>query len=152
MASVDLLADEIDRLSRRLIRNTECCDRMLVARCELTPSQAYTLQTLEDQGEVPMSALAEEMRLHGTTMTRMVDALVEKGLVERASDPEDRRVVRVRLSPVGQEAVAELRRCKREFLAAVMQAVPEEELRAIMSGLRRLVALAEQWGACCCGR
>ncbi len=149
MSTMDALADEIDHLSRRLIRNAECCDRWLAAQSMLTASQGYTLQTLEERGEITMNGLAEEMRLHGTTMTRMVDALVDKGLVERLNDPADRRVVRVRLSQRGRAAATELGARRRDFLASSFRDVPDEDLQAMMDGLRRLLPFVEKWGAEC---
>ncbi len=147
MIPAESAADQIDRISRRLLQNLEYCDRSLVARFRLTRSQAYTLQALEDTGETTMNGLADEMRLHGTTMTRMVDSLVDKGLLERATDPGDRRVVRVRLSPTGREMVVDLRKRKRDFLAIALRGIPETELRGVLNGLHRMAALAEQWGA-----
>jgi DNA-binding MarR family transcriptional regulator len=147
MPSLGSTVEEIDRLARKLMRNIESCDRTLVNRRQLTTSQAYTLQALGERGEVAMNGLADEMRLHGTTMTRMVDVLVDKGFVARAADPLDRRVVKVSLTALGLEAVAEIRERKREFLATALRDVPEEELSIMLDGLGRLAALSEPWGA-----
>ncbi|MBI4318036.1 MAG: MarR family transcriptional regulator [Chloroflexi bacterium] len=150
MASLERFVDEVDRLSRRLMRNLECCDRILVASCELTAAQAYSLLALGERGEVTMNELAAEMRLHSTTMTRMVDSLIEKGLAERKQDPEDRRVVRVSLSERGQETVEALQDCKRRFFAAAFAGLSDDERGAILKALRRLAATAEEMGARCC--
>ncbi|MCL5958240.1 MAG: MarR family transcriptional regulator, partial [Chloroflexi bacterium] len=150
LASLEFFVDEIDRLSRRLMRNLECCDRMLVSCCNITASQAYSLLALHESGMQTMNELATEMRLHGTTMTRMVDSLVEKGLAERRQDPEDRRIVRVTVSARGQQTVDELQRCKSEFLAAAFAGLADGEREAILKGLRRLTETAEEMGARCC--
>jgi len=148
--SLEDFVDAVDRLSRRLMRNLECCDRVLVASCDLTASQAYSLLALQELGEVTMNELARDMRLHGTTMTRMVDSLVEKGLAERKPDSEDRRVVRVGLSARGQETVRELQTCKRQFLAAAFASLSDGEREAILKALRRLAETAQDLGARCC--
>jgi DNA-binding MarR family transcriptional regulator len=142
--------DDVDRLSRRLMRNLECCDRTLVTCCDLTATQAYSLQALQELGEVTMNELAVEMRLHGTTMTRMIDSLVEKGLAERHQDPSDRRVVRVTLSENGLSTVEGLQQAKRQFLAAAFEELSEGEREVILKALRRLTAKAEELGARCC--
>ncbi len=151
MSSVDIIIDEIDDLSRKLIRITECCERNLLADLRLTPAQATTLQVLGDLGEVTMNGLADEMRLHGTTMTRMVDALVERGFAERLSDPRDRRVVRVRLTEAGGDARAQVRERKRESMRAIVKARSEADRQSVVQGLRLAVGLAEGWGDRCCG-
>ena len=153
MAALDTFVNEIDRLSRRLLRNLECCDRTLVAAVELTAAQAYSLLVLDERGPSTMTELSSEMRLHGTTMTRMVDGLVEKDLAERQADAEDRRVVRVHLTDRGREAVEEIQRAKTSFLAAAFSDLSDEERDAILKALRRFTDTAEQLGArCCCCR
>ena len=128
----------------------KCCDRVLMANYDLTASQAYSLLALEELGEVTMNELAREMRLHGTTMTRMLDSLVEKRLAQRKPDPGDRRVVRVSLSAQGQEMVQALQTCKRQYLAAAFDGLSDAEREAILHALQRLASTAEDLGARCC--
>jgi len=151
LSSLDIILDEIDSLSRKLIRLTECSDRLLLTDLQLTPAQANTLLGLEHLGEVTMNGLADEMLLHGTTMTRMVDSLVMRGLVERLTDPKDRRVVRVRLTPSGGDAASEVRRRKREAMRKSLQRLPESDQNSLLKGLRRVVALAEERSDGRCG-
>jgi DNA-binding MarR family transcriptional regulator len=150
VSALNLMFDETDSLIRRLIRITECFDRNLLAGFQLTPSQASTLEAMADLGEVSMNGLADEMRLHGTTMTRMVDALVRRGMAERLADPRDRRVVRVRLTDAGLQATEEVRRRKRDTMRTAMKSAAEADWQSSLEGLRRAVALAEQWGNGCC--
>lgn len=150
MATLEFFVDEIDRLARRLMRNLECCDKALVACCGITTAQAYSLLALGERGETTMNELATEMRLHGTTMTRMVDSLVEKGLVERRQDPDDRRIVRVALSRRGREIVDRLQQTKREFFAAVFSELSDDERDTIWKAVKRLDTITEAMGARCC--
>lgn len=50
--------------------------------------------------------IAKRLRIEGPTMTRMLDALEQDGLVERLPDPGDRRSKQLRVTPAG-EAVLE---------------------------------------------
>ena len=150
MATLDEFVAEVDALSRRLTRDMECCDRVLVSGYELTASQAYSLLALDELGETTMNHLASVMRLHATTMTRMVDSLVEKGLVERGQDPQDRRVVRVGLTAGGREMVERMQTCKRQLLAGAFGDLSDSERDTILKALRRLATTAEQLGSDCC--
>ncbi len=150
MTSLDSFLDQVDRLTRRLIRNVEYCDRALVTCCDLTAAQAYALLTLQETGEITMNELASEMRLHSTTMTRMIDNLIEKGLVERRQDPDDRRVVRVGLSQPGDSTALRLKRTKREFLETAFSGLSDIERSALLSALQRLESIAEALGEGCC--
>lgn len=150
MASLEQFIDQIDRLARRLMRNLECCDKALVACCGVTTAQAYSLIALAERGEMTMNELAAEMRVHGTTMTRMVDSLVEKGFVARRQDPEDRRLVRVMLSERGQEVTDGLQQTKREFFTAAFGELSDAERDAILKAIKRLDAITDELGAKCC--
>ncbi len=149
--AAELFLDRVDRLTRRLQRNLECCDRALVACCGLTVAQSYALLALQELGTVTMNEFAAEMRLHGTTMTRMVDALIDKGLVERRPDPEDRRIVRVALSPAGQEMVGKLQEAKRQLISAELADFSPSEQGMTLKALERMAEVLEKLSERCCG-
>jgi DNA-binding MarR family transcriptional regulator len=52
--------------------------------------------------------LAQHMRIEPPTLVRHLDKLADDGLVERRPDPDDRRVVRVVVTPAGLERLREL--------------------------------------------
>lgn len=61
-------------------------------------------------GGVPCSQIGDEMVVPAPDITRLVDRLVESGLVERARTAEDRRVVLVRITRAGLKVLRELDR------------------------------------------
>jgi MarR family transcriptional regulator, organic hydroperoxide resistance regulator len=75
------------------------------------------LSLLADEGGQPMTAVADQVFLPPGTLTKLMDHLVEVGLVHRKVDPVDRRRIRAFLTPRGkalhdhihQEVRAELR-------------------------------------------
>jgi MarR family transcriptional regulator, transcriptional regulator for hemolysin len=149
--AAELFLDRVDHLTRRLQRNLECCDRALVGCCGLTVAQSYAMLALQELGTVTMNEFAAEMRLHGTTMTRMVDALIDKGMVERRPDPEDRRIVRVALSPAGQEMAGKLQEAKRQLLSAELADFSASEQGMILKALERMAEVLEKLSVQCCG-
>ena len=60
------------------------------------------LSELRREGALTASHLAQASDLAPATVTEMLDALVGAGLVERVRDTDDRRVVRVSLTPLGR--------------------------------------------------
>lgn len=91
-----------------------------------------------------MSDLSEAMGLAGSTMTRMVDPLVQKGLASRAPDNEDRRIVRVALTEHGREVQRGLEKELEEFFAGILAGLSEERRRAILDTLKLVNLLFEQ--------
>ena len=83
-------------------------DRVL-ERIDLTPGDARTLGSLnQDEGRT-MRALAREWRCDASTATWLVDRLERRGFAKRGSSPEDRRVKLVTLTPRGAKTQARLR-------------------------------------------
>jgi DNA-binding MarR family transcriptional regulator len=76
--------------------------------------------------------------------SELVDRLVEAGMVERASDPADRRRVMLRLTPRAERFTTELRAMRRAQLRSALARLEPGERPAFVRSLRALVeALAE---------
>jgi DNA-binding MarR family transcriptional regulator len=71
--------------------------------------------------------LAHHMRIEPPTLVGHLDKLAEQGLVERRPDPDDRRVVRVVITPDGRARLAELHAIVHEL---------DDELRGILTKRR----------------
>jgi MarR family transcriptional regulator for hemolysin len=96
------------------------------------------LSAVSDHGIVSQSALASQAHLEGATMTHHVDRLEKLGLVRRVSDPADRRVRRIELTPEGERLHATLLDAARKFEAAVLSGVSrsrQDELRGILDAI-----------------
>lgn len=70
---------------------------------ELSYPQSLLLYTVLEAESATITQLSNSLKVTQGVVSRMVDRLEEKGLVERSRDREDRRVVTVRLSPRGRE-------------------------------------------------
>jgi DNA-binding MarR family transcriptional regulator len=99
----------------------------------LSPPQVRILHLIAGREEgVPVSELADKMRVTPGAVTQFVDALVAKDLISRESDPDDRRVVRLRLTGT---AIAQYERLRKEFLASAARAfdvLTDEELHELI--------------------
>jgi DNA-binding MarR family transcriptional regulator len=72
-------------------------------------TQYCALQILKGEGNgLASSVIGERMITRDSDVTRLVDRLVARGLVERYRDSADRRIVRVRLTPAGTVLVGQL--------------------------------------------
>ena len=92
-------------------------------------------------GELSMGELCRSTLVTKQNVTAMVDRLAVRGLVSTAEDPADRRVVRVRLTPQGRQALEGLREPTRRFNAAAFAGIKAQELAELA---RLLTALVER--------
>ena len=75
--------------------------------------------------------------------TSIIDRLVDKGLVERAPDPEDRRVVICRLTPTGREAVEQFWRIGRLRILSLAEKLDTGELEKVVQAMELLYRATE---------
>jgi len=86
-----------------------------------------------------MGELSEALAVPVSTATRMVDWQVANGYVERLSDPDDRRVVRLALTPAGRRLLRTLDTFLKERTERVLRRFPAGERDQIVALIRRLV-------------
>ena len=74
----------------------------------LTTPQFGTLEALYHLGPLPLGELAEKLLVTGGNVTYVMDRLQDQGLVYRDRRPDDRRVIRARLTQEGRDLVADV--------------------------------------------
>ena len=107
----------------------------------LSPTLQSALVTIEQRGPMTLGELATVERVAPPTVTKIVTRLVEEGLVERTTDPDDRRAANVALSELGATRLAESRNRRNAYLARRLQeadAPTADELRVAAEVLERL--------------
>jgi DNA-binding MarR family transcriptional regulator len=88
-----------------------------------------------------LSELSEHLNISASTASTQVEELVRLDLVERAPDANDRRAVRISLSPRGQELFERQRQRKRAHLDERLQRLTAAERREMLEALRVLSTL-----------
>jgi DNA-binding MarR family transcriptional regulator len=71
------------------------------ARVGISPTQLNVLQLLDEIGELSLSELSRKIAAQNSTVTGIVDRMVQAGLVEREQSDTDRRVWRIRMTEKG---------------------------------------------------
>ncbi len=112
----------ITRLARRLRQQAEP---------GLSPSLLSALSSIERGGPMTIGELCAVEQVQPPTMTRIVAALVEHGLVTREVDPVDRRVAWVGVTPEGVKLLHRSRKRKDAYLAKRLGALTPGELATL---------------------
>lgn len=145
-------ADTLQRLTYELVRYSAICDRVCTEELNITGAQGYTLLAIPDGESISMNDLSLKMKLASSTMTRMVDQLVQKGMVDRQPDAEDRRVVRVRLTGRGAQAKQQLQETLQGFFTRVLEDLPAGERESVVQNLEKLNQAIRNTLSACCGQ
>ena len=110
---------------------------------ELTMPQIKTLTLLRHQGPQRMGSIATYLGSTLSSSTSITDHLVDKGLVERVPDPDDRRVVICQLTPRGQEVTEQFWRIGRMRVAELAERLDIEELEIVVRAMELLYKATE---------
>src|ERR1700709_1074010 len=115
-----------------------------------TRAQWIVLFRLRQQEGLSQVDLAEGLELQPISLVRLLDRLVEHGLLERRHDPKDRRANRLFLTASGRQLVDDLDSLRDSIAIDVLQDVPVPAIQTSLDTLRdikeRIKGLAEPPG------
>jgi len=134
-----LLHEQFARLTRQL--------RTLELPQGMTPERLSALSVIEKRGPISVTALADKEMVRPATMSRMVTALVEEGLVKRSDDKTDGRGVLVSATPKGRRTYQRAQEQRLQHFAEVLDSLSDEQLaamRSLTSALERLTLLRDK--------
>ncbi len=132
------LADGVAAAFERLIG----LFRSLTPPGELSLTAAATLATLDRMGPCRLTWLATREGVTQPAMTQLIARLQEAGLVGRAADPADGRVVQVRVTAEGKAVLARRRAARAGRLAGLLDRLTQDERDALAAALPAMDALA----------
>jgi MarR family transcriptional regulator for hemolysin len=147
--SLDLKRELVAQLveSSRLLRNY--IENRAKTR-GTTRAQWIVLFRLREQEGLSQVDLADVLELQPISLVRLLDRLVEHGLLERRTDPRDRRANRLFLTRAGRQLVDNLDSLRDSIATNVLQDVSDASIQTTLDTLRdikeRIKAAAEPDG------
>lgn len=106
---------------------------------DLNFSQYIVLKNLKN-GPAMSSELADCAAINAGAMTRVIDKLVEQGVVERNPTPNDRRAWQVELTAEGNKLTKRLDKCGERTLSAAFDGVSAKQLTELEATLEQIVS------------
>jgi DNA-binding MarR family transcriptional regulator len=117
------------------------------AREQVTPRlsapQLNALLAVERSEGVNLGGLAAEMHMLLSSASRLCDRLVASGMVERVPGRADRREIALYLTPSSRALLAEMRRIRRQTLAATLERMSASGRTALLRGLSEFASAAD---------
>jgi MarR family transcriptional regulator for hemolysin len=104
----------------------------------MTRAQWAVLVRLERMEGLKQAELAEQLDLQPITLTRLVDRLCDNGLIERRSDPKDRRAKRLFLTPAARPLLEQLHDMGESLMTDVLAGIDDATTKAMLTHLSRM--------------
>ncbi|MDZ4200191.1 MAG: MarR family transcriptional regulator [Kiritimatiellia bacterium] len=137
---VDSTLDLMPRMLRGFMRE----ERNLLSRGVISLPQFWMLQIIRESSRCLMNDLARALSIPPSTLTSMADRLVELKLILRHTDPEDRRAVRLTLTPEGEQTLHDILEQKRDMALRIFAKVSEEDRAAYLRVIEQVVRQLNQ--------
>ncbi|MBW6400785.1 MarR family transcriptional regulator [Roseomonas sp. HJA6] len=105
----------------------------------LTDATWVPLVHLEEAGEpISQTELAARVGVEGSSLVRLIDILVGRGLILRTVDPLDRRTRRISLTAAGRDSLRDIRRILAEAEAEMLADVGDAEVAGALDLFARI--------------
>ncbi|ABQ35631.1 MAG: MarR family transcriptional regulator [Bradyrhizobium sp.] len=133
--------DERRQLVTQLVESSRILRNYIDHRAKqrgTTRAQWVVLFRLRAQEGLSQVDLADVLELQPISLVRLLDRLVEQGLLERRHDPKDRRANRVYLTAAGRKLVDDLDGLRDAIAADVLHGIPDEAVATSLATLREL--------------
>jgi len=104
----------------------------------MTRAQWAVLARVERSEGLKQCELADTLDLQPITLTRLIDRLCDNGLIERRSDPEDRRAKRLFLTPAARPVLDGLARLGKDIMATVLAGIEPPAVEQLLAHLLTL--------------
>jgi DNA-binding MarR family transcriptional regulator len=101
----------------------------------------------ENTGPRTPAELADAAGVTRATMTGLIDTLERDGLVRREPDPDDRRMMSVRLTPKAETFMADMLPAHFQIMARIMAALSESERKTLVRLLTKITQTASELSA-----
>lgn len=131
-------------LQDELVRHRALWDAEPWLELDMSTPQLKALLLISEEEGIRMRELARKLGGSFSNATVLVDRLVDRGLVERMADPQDRRVVLVRAADEGQQLIDQLVTSWRTLSTPLLESLAPEDLSKVREALRVLLEAARR--------
>ena len=135
--SIKELVDQYINLTFSIEKNTAQLVKCQIVS-DLTNDQHYILRYINQKGECTSSELADVFRVKKSAITAIIERLWKKGFIKRTRDEEDRRVVYLTLTDVGQELFRETELRIHQLVGSLIKQFDQEEIESFMKTYKKL--------------
>jgi DNA-binding MarR family transcriptional regulator len=137
---VDDVTEAVLRASRVLV--AVAVRSLAAAPADVTLAQYRVLVVLASRGSQSAGALAEELGVAPSSVTRLCDRLVGKEMVRREPSASSRREVTIAINERGTALVDAVTRARRREISRIVRAIPPSRRSALVRSLEEFGAAA----------
>lgn len=104
--------------------------------------QVQGLSYLKKHSKATVGELASELMMSSPAITKFTDRLVNLGWIRRADDSDDRRIIRLFITSLGEKKLSQIQRKHLERMSEIFSLMPEKDIKEL---IRIMGNLTKKW-------
>lgn len=109
---------------------------------DLTQVQLSCIRFTHLHPDPSVGMIADGLGISDAAAAKLIDRLVKKGLLIREEDPQDRRVLKIKLTEAGQKVLESVCSVENENFASILRQMPPKSLRDLERGIGDFLKIA----------
>jgi DNA-binding MarR family transcriptional regulator len=144
--SAEISAYQLQQFQDLITRLFQCCQERMQYQSEkfdLPDAELRCLLLFGNERYLTSTGIAQKMNLVKSRISKIVDGLIKKNLIQRIKDPEDSRISLLSLTPAGQKKLDEIKSFLEQTHHQVLQQMAPEQRKTLLINLDLLKASME---------
>ena len=124
----------------------QCCQERMQYQCErfqLPDAEFRCLILFGDERYLTAKSIAQKMNVVKSRVSKIIDGLIKKNLIQCITDPEDSRVKLLSLTPEGQKKINDIKQFMEDVHGQVLSQMAPDQRKAMLTNLDILKASME---------
>ena len=137
---------QLKQFQELIMRLFQCCQERMQYQCErfeLPDAEFRCLMLFGEERYLTAKGIAHKMNVVKSRVSKIVDGLIKKKLIQRIKDPEDSRISLLSLTSKGQEKISEINRFLKDVHYQVLVQMAPDQRKAVLTNLDILKASME---------
>jgi len=111
---------------------------------DLTTSIGFVLLNIDSKNGTPATKIAPLLGMEPRSLSRMLKALEERGLICRKSDPDDKRLVKIFLTELGRQKKDIAKKTVRAFNEAIRNQIDADKLKVFFEVIKDIQKIIDK--------
>ncbi len=137
---------QLDKFQKLIARLFQCCQERMQYQCDrfqLPDAELRCLVLFGDERYLTSKNIAHKMNVVKSRVSKIIDGLTKKKLIQRITDPEDSRIKLLSLTSLGQKKLNEVRQFMENVHGQVLSQMAPDQRKAMLTNLDILKASME---------
>lgn len=115
-----------------------------IEKYPLPPSHMKVILYIHENSPCSVSQIAKNLNISKPNMTPIIDRLIEYDFVLRYTDPNDRRILRIELTPKALKIFDSIKTALVENICCKLDTLPEEDLTVLHSSINNISSIMKK--------